>query len=251
MKSLSEEEIGRLFSVLLSELPALSFTEARKAIGAAGISDVSSPQYWTPFINAVDSRFRQLTPEGRRAAVRILADRLASRESVRTLFAQHGFEYVDGTFVPAALLDQREARYLPASSASELAKAMKRLVDGDETGAITSACGAVDTLMQQLYVKHGLGDPADFAFAAKINTAANYLRIFEDAKDELTSLGMKGSDADALVTDMRKAMNHAAQMLQMLRKAMGDVHGSKPALRQMAYGAIKWSSAICGLFEGR
>jgi hypothetical protein len=49
---LSDEEIGRLFSALLSELPdALSFTEARKAIAAAGISDVSSPQYWTPFIN--------------------------------------------------------------------------------------------------------------------------------------------------------------------------------------------------------
>jgi hypothetical protein len=86
---LSDEEIGRIFSALLSELPdALSFTEARKAIAAAGISDVSSPQYWTPFINAVDNRFRELKPEGRRATVRILADRLANRESVRTLFAQ-------------------------------------------------------------------------------------------------------------------------------------------------------------------
>jgi hypothetical protein len=124
-------------------------------------------------------------------------------------------------------------------------------VDGDETGAITSACGAVDTLMQQLYVKHRLGDPAKVAFAAKVNTAAKHLHIFEDAKDELTSLGMKGSDADTVVTEMRNAMNHAVQMLQVLRKAMGDVHGSKPALRRTAYDAIKWSSAICGLFEGQ
>jgi hypothetical protein len=49
---------------------------------------------------AADSRFCELKPEGRRATVRIVADRLANQESVRTLFAQHGFEYVNGTLVP-------------------------------------------------------------------------------------------------------------------------------------------------------
>lgn len=128
---------------------------------------------------------------------------------------------------------------------------MKRLVDGDETGAITAACGAVDTLMQQLYIAHGLGDPANVAFAAKVNTAAQRLLIFEDMRGELTSLGMRTTDADSIVTDMRKSTSHAAQMLQTLRRTMGDVHGSKPALRRMAYDATKWASAICGLFEGR
>ena len=103
---------------------------------------------------------------------------------------------------------------------------MKRLVDGDETGAITAACGAVDTLMQQLYAAHGLGDPANVAFAAKVNTAAQRIRIFEDMTDELTSLGIKCADADGIVTDMRKGTNHAAQMLQTSRRTMGDVHGS-------------------------
>jgi hypothetical protein len=166
---------------------------------------------------------------------------------------QHGFEFVDGTFVPAAILDQREARYLPSSSASELAKAVKRLVEGDETGAITSACGAVDTLMQQLYTHpalSSLGKSGDFSFSAKVNTAASRLGIFEKMESELSSLGMKNDDVTSVIAEMKKATNNAAQLLQVLRRSMGDVHGSKPALRRTAYDAIKWASAICGLFEG-
>jgi hypothetical protein len=249
---LSEEEVGRLFGVLLAELKTLSLTKARTVVATAGITGINAPdQYWDPFLAGVDRAFWKLDPESRLAALRVLADRFSDSDRVRHLFAQHGYEYVDGTVVPVALLDQREALYLPASSASELAKAMKRLVDGDETGAITAACGAVDTLMRELYSAHGLGDPAKESFAAKVNTAAKNLSVFVVMKDELVDLGIGATDAENIAADTQKATNHAAQMLQTLRRTMGDVHGSKPALRRAAYDAIKWASAICGLFEGQ
>ena len=72
-----------------------------------------------------------------------------------------------------------------------------------------------------------------------------------EMKAEFTNLGISISDAETIVVEMRKATNHAAQMLQALRRTMGDVHGSKPALRRTAYEAVKWASAIFGLFEGR
>ncbi len=249
---LSDEAVGRLFGVLLSELPRLRLTEARAAVAEAGITGLNAPrQYWDPFISAVDAAFSRLEPDSRLRVVHILANRFAESENVRGLFEQHGYQYIDGTFVPVGLLDGREARYLPPSSASELSKAMRRLVDGDETGAVTAACGAVDGLMQEIYEAHGLGDPGCVAFAAKVNTAAQRLRVFEETQDELVALGMEESNAESIVTDMKKATNHAAQMLQTLRRTMGDVHGSRPAMRRTAYDAIKWASAICGLFEGR
>jgi hypothetical protein len=250
--ALSEQEVGRLFGVLLAELHSLSLTKARTVVAAAGITGVNAPkQYWDPFLSGVEAAFYRLEPDARLTALRILASQFCESDRVKTLFTQHGYEYVDGTFVHAAFIDQREARYLPPSSASELAKAMKRLLDGDETGAITAACGAVDTLTQQLYTSHSLGDPAKSAFAAKVNTAASRLNIFEEMREELTALGMKEDEARDVVANMQKATNNAAQMLQTLRRTMGDVHGSKPALRRSAYDAIKWASAICGLFEGR
>ena len=157
---LSEEEVGRLFGVLLAELHTLSLTKARTVVAAAGITGVNAPkQYWDPFLTGVEQAFYRLEPDSRLTALRILADHFSNSDRVRNLFAQHGYEYVDGTFVPVALLDQREALYLPPSSATELAKAMKRLVDGDETGAITAACGAVDGLMQELYEAHDYAAP--------------------------------------------------------------------------------------------
>ena len=148
---ISKEDVGRLFGVLFAELRTLSLTTARTAVAEAGITGINAPQqYWDPFLTGVERAFCRLEPEARLTAIVILANRFSDSEDVRKLFELHGYEYVDGTFVPVALLDQREARYLPPSSASELAKAMKRLVDGDETGAITAACGAVDTLMREL-----------------------------------------------------------------------------------------------------
>jgi len=67
---------------------------------------------------------------------------------------------------------------------------------------------------------------------------------------KLLALGMKGDDVTSMVGHMQKATNHAAQMLQILRRSMGDAHGSKPALCRTAYDAIKWASGICALFEG-
>ncbi len=252
-QNLSDEEIGRLFGVMLSTLrPRGSLTDARMAVAEAGITGVNAPtQYWDPFLAKVDAAFHSLERDAQLSAIRILANRFSDGEEVQRLLAEHGYEYIDGTFVPIAFLDQREAIYLPPSSASELAKAMKRLVDGDDTGAITAACGAVDALTQQLYVAHDLGDPGHVAFATKVNTALRDLGIFDEIETDLIGLGIKTSDAQRIVTDMRKATNHAAQMLQTLRRTMGDVHGSKPALRRTAYDSIKWASAICGLFEGR
>ena len=70
-------------------------------------------------------------------------------------------------------------------------------------------------------------------------------------KEKYIELGMSEADAISITDNIKSATNNAAQALQVLRRTMGDVHGSRPALRQTAYDAIKWASAICGLFEGR
>jgi len=68
---------------------------------------------------------------------------------------------------------------------------------------------------------------------------------------DFQNLGMKPADATSIVSDLRETANHAAQALQVLRRAMGDTHGSKPALRRTAYHTIKLAAAICGLLEGK
>ena len=130
----------------------------------------------------------------------------------------------------------------------EISSAFDRLVRGDESGAITKACGAVESLVRALYEKNGWNDMPD-SFQAKVNTVMKRLRVFEKMRTELSQIEMRTDDIARIVEEMQKTTNHAAQALQVIRRAMGDVHGTKPALTRTAYDSIKWASAICGLLE--
>lgn len=248
----TEQDVSRLFGVLLAALRnSHSLTAARLIVAKAGITGVNDGgQYWDPFLAAVDSKFQSLELTSREQALRILADELLS-DCVRSDMARLGYEYIAGAFVPVEMFDRRESLFVPQSSASELEKAMKRLADNDESGAITTACGAVDSLMQDIYGRLGLGDPGRTAFAAKVATAVKRLAVFEGLKREFVELGMSDANSDKIVSEWRASVLHAAEMLQTLRSKMGDVHGTKPALRRAAYDAVKWSAAICSLFDAR
>jgi len=264
-EELTKEEISRLYGALRSELNKLSVQDIRNTVAAAGIditritakaearSGVGSRAGVMP---SVDSLFGEMSPSAQVVTLKILAERLIIKnedltKSVQEILGRHGYQFLAGSFVPVKLLDTREAQFLPVSASGELARATARLIDGDYSGAITSACGAVDLVTQQVYEKYTIGDPGKVAFQAKVNTALKQLHVFEDMEQEFIALGMRQADASSIVSDLRNTTNHAAQALQVLRRAMGDTHGSKPALRNTAYDAIKLSSAICGLLEGK
>lgn len=262
---LAPEEIQRLYGALRSELNKLSVQDIRNTVAAAGIdvsqitakaeakSGLGSRAEVMP---AIDRLFGKMSAGAKETALRILAERLVSRSqdldaAVRDILGRHGFQFIDGVFVPVGMLDHRESRYLPPTAASEIARATARLVDGDESGAITAACGAVDLVTQALYESHRLGDPGKVAFQAKVNTVLRSLNVFDEMKGEFIALGISEADATELVNQWHSTTNHAAQALQILRRTMGDVHGSRAALRKTAYDAIKWASAICALLEGK
>ena len=262
---IESDDLSRLYGALRSELNNLSVQDIRNTVAAAGFdvtkitakaearSGLGSRAEVMP---AVDRLFGQMSRDVQETALRILAERLTGRseglsKSVQEILGRHGYQFISGSFVPVGLLDVRETKFLPTSASAELARATARLMNGDDSGAITSACGAVDLVTQQIYLKYGMGDPGKVAFQAKVNTALKQLNVFEEMEREFLELCMKQDDASSIIDDLRKTVNHASQALQVLRRAMGDTHGSRPALRNTAYDAIKWGSAICGLLEGK
>lgn len=248
----SENDLNRLFGVLLASLHGgMSLTNARIAVAKAGIVGVNTGgQYWDPFLRAVDLEYHQLDQRQKEQTLRALADQFAD-DRVREDMAKLGYDFVGGAFVPVEQYDRREPEFVPPSSASELAKAMKRLSEGDDSGAITAACGAVDVLTGSIYIRDGLGDLGKTSFAAKVGTVACRLNVFGELRTDLIGLGVSEADAAKITEEWQKATNHAATMLQTLRSKMGDVHGTKSALRRAAYDAVKWASAICGLLDTR
>jgi hypothetical protein len=172
-----------------------------------------------------------------------------ARERLTRLLQQHGYQYDKGALVKIGVLDEREARHLPQTATSELAKAIGRLAEGDESGAVTAACGAVDATTTALYEKHRLDDPGA-SFQAKVNTVIDRLGVFDKLERELREINIKPEDARKIREEMQEATKHATEALQVIRRTNGDVHGTKPTYTRVVYDTIKWASAICGLFEG-
>jgi len=261
--NLTDAVIKRLYGALRSEMNNLSAQNIRNTVARAGIDVTRIPSKSearsglgsrAEVMPAIDKLFGELCKDDQENALCIIAECLITEspqlaKSVQEILGKHGYQFIDGSFVPVGLLDQRETKFLPTSSATEIARATSRLINGDYSGAITSACGAVDILMQQIYKEQGLGEAGKTSFQAKVNTAVKQLGLFGAMESEFREVGMPEKDASELVKEMKSATNHAAQALQILRRAMGDTHGSKPAFRHTAYDAIKWASVICSLFD--
>jgi hypothetical protein len=254
--ALTEADVMKLSNVLLGKLMELSIRAKYIVAARAGIdvSEVPAVQDNAVVNPAIARAFARLDIGSRIRTLPVLADAIVrsnedNRIDLTRLLGQHGYQYIDGTFVAVGLIDEREARYLPQSATSELAKAISRLADDDESGAITAACGAVDATTTALYKKHNLGDPGA-AFQAKVNTVINRLGVFEKLERELRELNISPEDARKIREEMQEATKHAAEALQVIRRTNGDVHGTKPTYRRVVYDAIKWSSAVCGLMEG-
>jgi hypothetical protein len=161
-----------------------------------------------------------------------------------------GYSWDGSDIIPLAVIGEAERQFLSPDPMTEMTKAVDRLVNGDESGAISSGCGAVDLSTGAAYAKYGLGDPGKVSFSAKINTALQKIGVFGEMKKEFFSIGIEQKDASDAIGHLEQAINHAAQALRILRKRMGDVHGTRPALKSTAYDCIKFASAICALFKG-
>jgi hypothetical protein len=260
---MTEEEVRTLGNATLSEVVRLPIPGIRAAAAAAGMDAARIPAA-SEASGGMGSRaevtpalfqlFSELTPEAKERALPILADHVMARseeakERLTKLLEQHHYQFRNGGFLKIGVLDEREARHLPQTATSELAKAIDRLAGGDESGAITAACGAVDATTTALYERHNLGDPGA-SFQTKVNTALDRLGIFEKLEQELQEINIRPEDAHKIRDEMQEATKHATEALQVIRRTNGDVHGTKPTYTRVVYDTIRWASAICGLFEG-
>ena len=257
---LDEAMMNALFGAFVARLhkPEGEFISAKDFYGAglaAGLDmTAGDSERRGPTMGAMTKSFALLSPpEKDRALTSIVGSLVASgRDNARngaSILNKFGLAWVGNNIVTAGVLDERERLFLPSASAADLAKAVDRLSCGDESGAISAACGAVDLATGMAYEKMGLGDPGKVSFSAKVNTALQSMGVFEEMRAEFIEIGLDEKDADEAVRYLEKAVNDSSQALQILRKRMGDVHGTRPALSSTAYDCVKFASAICALFE--
>lgn len=238
------------WGAIRASLQTLGFHDIKGVVGLAGLDVFALARVRQEegaskgqLMSAVDGVLGKLDPTARQHAVAIIVDALLKQrpglaDALADDLARLGWGLVDGRLIPLELFDPTELAALPDASRADLVKAAQRLRDGDLSGAIAAACGAVDSAVAAVYAQHGLGDPTDASFQEGCNRA---LAAVAHLEAPLRGLGWDEATLKPFLANFKGALNHGAYVMQTLRSKMGDVHGTKPILKALVFDALKWA----------
>ena len=171
-------------------------------------------------------------------------------EQLQNDLGRLGWQIVDKKVLPKEILDLSDLNELDSSSREDLMKAATLLRDGDLGSAILSAYAAVESVIKRVYEDNNLGE-IDYrkTFQFRCNYAFERSNTFSGIADQLRAIGWDESSAKQLQKNLKGSLNQAAYVIQSLRNKMSNAHGTRPAIRPLAFDCIKWSEIIIRLLS--
>jgi hypothetical protein len=251
------------WGAIRSSLQSFSFQNIKDIAGLAGINVLALAHLVQrsgggatkgQLLSAIDGQLRE-AGERQNRIITIICEQMLQREpriydELSENLSRLGWEYVEGKLLPKDLLSADEIGELPAAARPDLAKAAARLRDGDLSGALAAACGAIDAVTANLYDRLEMGDPTRASFQERVATTLERLTTQERLKRELLDIGWSETEANRLTQNLKGSLNQAAFVMQSLRSNMGDVHGTKPVLAGVVYDSLKWAALLLRLLGG-
>jgi len=221
------------------DLAAISHLEQRAGGGA------SKGQLMT----GVDRGLREYGDDSFKHFIAVVAEEIlkrspVSRESLEDNLLRLGWSLSGNSVIPIEIFDASIIPELPSESQHDLTKAAQRLRDGDLSGAISSACGALDAATSAIYSSASLGDPTKASFQERCKRALEAKGVIPQIEQNLRELGWKEQEIKPFRKNFEGALNQGAYVIQTLRSNMGDVHGTKPILKPLVFDCLKWAELM-------
>ena len=200
-------------------------------------------------LSEIDKQFGAMEDKRRNAFVSICCEEMMQRKSdvreeLDRVLSRVGWKFSGTSLVPIDIFDIAELTEIPEAAHADIQKAASRLRDGDLSGALSAACGALDAVTSDIYDRFSLGDTGKASFQERIKKSIVALDIKGSLIQELVDIGWSESDYRPLSENIQGSLNQAAFVMQKLRSDMGDVHGTKPVITALVYDSIKWSSLL-------
>lgn len=172
-------------------------------------------------------------------------------EQLEKYLSRLGWQVIDASVIPIDILDRKELEELNEACKKDLIKSAQRYRDGDLSGALSAACGAVDLMTGEIYQNHQLGDAGKASFQERCKVSLNTIGIFKAVENDLKDITWKDSGIIPFNKNFEGALNQATYVMQSLRANMSDVHGTKPVLKPLVFDSIKWAQIIIRLLSGQ
>ena len=236
-----------------------SFYEIKELVGLAGVEATrlahlvqrrSSGTSKGELMTALDREIGALEPGTKRTVMTRIAEAIVDQRpdatgQMEACLRPLGWSFVEGRLLPMAVFDVNDLATLPEASHQDLAKAAARFQEGDLSGALAAASGAVDSAVHAVFKEHNLNDSQPrTSFHARYKRALRAKKTVENVEAELRALGWEECEARKVAKNMEGALNHGAFVMQSLRSRMSDVHGTQNAISTLVFDTIKWAALI-------
>jgi hypothetical protein len=244
------------WNALRVPLRTFPFYEIKEVVGLAGfdvvsLADVPAEQAGARgrLITAIDRGLNALDQESQKRFVSILAEEILKRrpeerQSLEDNLSRLGWSLSGNAVIPVDVFDVSNFKDLPSESHEDLTKAAQRLRDGDLSGSMAAACGALDATISAIYSSAGLGDPGKTSLQERWNRSLQEIGLVPKMERQLRELGWDDGNIKRLCKNFKGAMNQGASVMQTLRSKMGDVHGTKPVLKPLVFDCLKWAELM-------
>lgn len=242
-----------------------NFSQIKQIIGYAGIDmsklahleqSSSSGVSKSQLLSAIDSQIGSMGVDKSKAIVIICCEEILRRnpsliDELAQILSRVGWFFDGSNLFPIEILDLSELTDIPDSAHKDIGKAAIRLRDGDLTGSLSSACGALDSVTKAIYQEFNLGNPDNDCFQKRITQSITNIGTMANLEKELQLVGWSLSDIKMFIDNFRGSLNQAAFVMQKLRSDMGDVHGSQPVVSALVYDSLKWSLLLLRVLKVR
>ncbi|PPD48331.1 MAG: hypothetical protein CTY16_05940 [Methylobacter sp.] len=242
-----------------------SFYDIKEIVGLAGFdtsmiahlvqssgSSVSKGQ----LISEIERGLNNFNNEEKQHFLNIVVEEMLTRrsdteEQLENYLSRLGWQVIENKVIPIDILDRNDLEELDDNCKDDLVKSAIRYRDGDLSGALSSACAAVDSLTTKIYQNFDLGDAAKASFQERCKVSLTKVGVFSSVENELRDIEWKESGIIPFGKNFEGAINQAAYIMQTLRANMADVHGTKPVFRPLVFDSIKWSQILVRLLSGQ
>jgi len=158
------------------------------------------------------------------------------REELEKILGRVGWGLSDTNIYPLRLNIDLETSDLDETAKDGISKCLTRYRNGDYDGAITSICGVVDSITENICAQKSLGNHKSDSYQQRVS------RSFQEMKHEyispLKASNLPADEIKRLWNNHRGAVNQAAYILGAFRRECADVHGARKAPPELIQKAL-------------
>jgi hypothetical protein len=167
---------------------------------------------------------------------------------LENVLARAGFGLNEGAVFPLNLQLDLEVASLPIEVSAAIGEALRRYRDGRFAGAVTSICGAVDQITEQMFLTKSLGDHKDAAYQERISKSFGALEV--EYCNPLQQSGVVADEVKRIWENHKKSVSQAAYVLGAFRREYSDAHGQQNAPREFVQKTLDCAVFILRSFCG-